>query len=70
MLKYYIYKGKQFQFEESKAPEGAVELKAEKAKSEKPEELEEPKAYIPKHKAVEPKNKAKKSPAKKKAVTE
>lgn len=64
MLKYYIYKGRQFQFEESKAPEGAVELKAKK------ETPDEPKAYIPKNKAVEPKNKAKKSPAKKKAVTE
>ena len=64
MLKYYIYKGRQFQFEEGKAPEGAVELKPKK------ETTEEPKTYVPQNKAVEPKNKAKKPPPKKKAVKE
>lgn len=43
MLKYYIYNGRQFQFEEDKAPKGAVELKEVK----------------PLNKSVEPENKAK-----------
>ena len=35
MLKQYIIKGKQWQFEEGEQPEGAVEVKAGKPKTEK-----------------------------------
>lgn len=45
MLKNYIYRGKQWQFEEGEQPEGAVEIKA--------------KAEV-KIKAIKPENKAKK----------
>lgn len=55
MLKYYIYKGRQFQFEEGKAPDGAVELTAKTPQN---------KAVVPQNKAAEKKN----TPAKKKAV--
>ncbi|MBR2189312.1 MAG: hypothetical protein IJ860_07905 [Eubacterium sp.] len=46
MLKQYIFNGKQFQFEEGKQPEGAVEVK---------------KAVEPSEKAVNPANKARKA---------
>lgn len=45
MLKDYIWNGKQYQFEEGKQPEGAVEVK---------------KAVAPPNKAARPANKARK----------
>lgn len=45
MIKQYRYKGLQWQFEESEAPAGAVEIKAEQ----------------PKNKAKKPANKARKA---------
>lgn len=50
MLKDYMYKGAQYQFEEGKQPEGAVELK---------------KAVEPSNKAKKPANKARKAVSKK-----
>lgn len=47
MLKNYIYKGLQFQFEEGKQPEGAVEVKAAKPS----EKAVEAKAQKPANKA-------------------
>lgn len=44
MLKKYIYKGKEWQFEEGEQPKGAVELRPKKAE--------------PLNKAVQPKNKS------------
>jgi hypothetical protein len=53
MLKDYIVNGKQYQYEEGKQPEGAVEVK---------------KAGAPPVKSAEPENKAKKPANKSKAV--
>lgn len=47
MLKQYIYKGHQYQFDEKEAPAGAEELK--------------PKAVTPQDKAKRPANKARKA---------
>lgn len=49
MLKRYNWKGLEWQFEEGKQPEGAVEIKQEK------------KAAAPQNKAVKPANKARKA---------
>lgn len=49
MIKEYMYNGKQYQFEENDAPEGAVELK---------------KAVEPSNKAVKPANKRRKAETK------
>lgn len=49
MLKQYIYNGKQYQFEDGEAPEGAVEVK---------------KAVEPSKKAVKPANKRRKAETK------
>ena len=54
MLKKYIYKGKEWQFEEGKQPAGAVELKP-KAKKAVPQQK---KAEEPQNKAVKPANKS------------
>lgn len=48
MLKSYLWRGVEWQFEEGEQPEGAVELKPEKKK-----------AAEPQNKAVKPANKAK-----------
>lgn len=48
MLKRYNWKGLEWQFEEGKQPEGAIEIKPEK------------KAAAPQNKAVKPANKARK----------
>lgn len=49
MLKRYNWKGLEWQFEEGKQPEGAIEIKPEK------------KAAAPQNKAVKPANKARKA---------
>lgn len=49
MIKQYIYRGLQFQFEEAEAPEGAVEVKAEKAAA--TEAAPDVKVYKPANKA-------------------
>lgn len=53
MLKQYLYRGSQWQFEEGKQPKGAIEIAPPKEKPEKAEE--------PEKKAVTPKNKARKA---------
>ena len=52
MLKRYNWKGLEWQFEEGKQPEGAIEIKPEK------------KAAAPQNKAVKPANKARKAATK------
>lgn len=56
MLKQYLFKGKKWQFDEKKAPEGAVPVVDVKVTP----EVVEVKAVTPKNKAVTPANKAKK----------
>ena len=68
MLKYYIIKGKQYQYEEGSQPAGAVEFKkvkpSEKAVTTKPAETLE-KAETPANKAApKPANKRRKAGSK------
>lgn len=56
MLKYYIYNGREWQYEEGEQPEGAVELMPKK-KAVEPSE----KAAKPANKAVKPANKSRKA---------
>ena len=53
MLKIYTYNGRRYQFEESEAPAGAVEVIPEKSKAETPE-----------NRAKKPANKARKAATK------